>query len=144
MSIWVVVADASRARIFSAENRNGNLKEEAGYVHPASRQKGVDLESDSNGRAFDSGGQGRHAMGKESDFSEHEAKIFARELCSEIDRACQKDSFSKLYVIATPRFLGHVRAHMGAQAKKRLAGEVTKDVVNHASKDIRQQLPDFL
>lgn len=144
MSIWVVVADASRARIFSAENRNGNLNEEAGYVHPASRQKGMDLESDSQGRAFDSGGQGRHAMGKESDYSEHEAEVFARELCGEINKACHNASFDKLYVIATPRFLGHVRAHLGAQAKKLVAGEVTKDVVNHGSQDIRKQLPDFL
>lgn len=144
MSIWVLVADASRARIFSAKNRTGVLNEEAGYVHPASRQKGADLVSDSQGRAFDSGGQGRHAMGKETDFSEHEAEVFARELCAEIDSACQKNSFEKLYVIATPRFLGHLRSHMGAQAKKRLAGEVTKDVVNHTNQDIRQQLPDYL
>ena len=144
MSIWIVVADASRARIFSAKNRNGNLDEVAGFLHSASRQKGRDLESDAQGRAFDSGGQGRHAMGKESSYSEHEAEVFARELCAEIDQACHSDRFEKLYLIATPRFLGHLRTHLGGQAKKRVAGEVTKDVVNHASDDIRQQLPDFL
>ena len=144
MSIWVVVADASKARVFSAESRNGVLQETGDYLHAESRMKGRDLETDSQGRAFDSGGQGRHAMGKEQEIAEHEAEAFARELCEKIDKAAQASQFEKLYIIATPRFLGQLRAQMGSQAKGLIAGEVGKDLVNHDIPDIRKHLADFL
>ncbi|HID83218.1 MAG TPA: host attachment protein [Chromatiales bacterium] len=144
MTIWVVVADASKARIFSAESRNGVLVETADYLHAESRMKGRDLETDDQGRAFDSGGQGRHAMGKEQEVSEREAEIFARELCEEIDKAAKAGQFKKLYIIATPKFLGHLRAQMSTQAKSLIAGEVSKDLVNHEIQDIRKHLGDFL
>lgn len=144
MSIWVVVADASKARIFSAKSRNGVLLETGDYLHVESRMKGRDLKTDAPGRAFDSGGQGRHAMGKEQEVAEREAEIFARELCAEIDKAAQTSQFEKLYIIATPRFLGHLRAQMSAQAKNLIAGEVSKDLVSHDVPDIRKHLADFL
>lgn len=144
MSIWVVVADASKARIFSAKSRNGVLVETDDYLHAESRMKGRDLKTDTQGRAFDSGGQGRHAMGKEQEVDEREAEIFARELCEEIDKAAKASQFEKLYIIATPRFLGYLRAQMSTQAKSLIAGEVGKDLVNHDIPDIRKHLGDFL
>ena len=42
---WIVVADSSRARIFSKNGRTP-LREEAGFIHPESRLHEQDLTSD--------------------------------------------------------------------------------------------------
>jgi len=144
MSIWVVVADASRARIFTVESRNGVLKEQRDYMHAESRMKGQDLETDSQGRSFDSGGQGRHAMGKEVGVREREAETFAREICEEINKAGKTGRFEKIYLVASPQFLGNLRSHLDHSLKSMIAGEVDKNLVNHDSSDIRAHLPDFL
>ena len=49
MSIWVVTADASRARFFEAQAGGGPLQELQDLVHPGSRLHEHDLVSDSPG-----------------------------------------------------------------------------------------------
>ncbi len=144
MKIWVVVADASRARVFSAERRNGGLQEVGDYMHPASRVKGRDLETDGPGRAFDSHGQGRHAMGKEHDVHEHEAEVFAHELGETINAAATANEFEKLYLVAPPKFMGLLRDNLDKNAKSRVVEEITKDLVSHDRDAIRKSLPDYL
>lgn len=53
MSIWLLAAEWSNVR----------FDDIADPVHPASRLHGQALETDIAGPAFDSGGQGRHAVG---------------------------------------------------------------------------------
>jgi len=144
MTIWVVAADASKARLFSAEGRNSAMVEEDGFIHSQSRMKASELESDSPGRSFDSGGQGRHSMGKEQNVRDREAEVFAREICARVNQACHADKFEKVYLIAPPAFLGHIRTHLDQMSKSRVAGEVAKDVVSQNIQAIRGHLPDFL
>ncbi len=77
---WVLVADNSRARIFLAETRNGPLLEIEALAHPESRLHAQELTSDLPGRAFDSGGQGRHAMELEVEPKQHEVHAFAKQI----------------------------------------------------------------
>ncbi len=144
MTTWVMVADASRARFFRAENRNGPLQEMADRLHVESRLKGRDLETDGPGRSFDRAGQGRHAMGKEVDVKTHEAQRFARELCDYLDKSAAANEYDKLYIVAAPAFLGLVRDCLANPVRKRVAGEVSKDMVNQDVQAIRATLPDFL
>ncbi len=144
MTIWVMVADASRARFFKSDNRNGALEEMEDRLHVESRLKGRDLETDGPGRSFDRAGQGRHAMGKEVDVKTHEAQRFAHELCDYLDQAAARNEFDRLYVMAAPTFLGMLRECLANNARKRVAGEISKDMVNQDLKAIRAALPDFL
>jgi protein required for attachment to host cells len=144
MSIWVVVADASRARIFSAEGRGGELKEFSDHVHSASRLHGKDLETDAPGRSFDSAGQGRHAMGIDAGIRKQQAEAFSRELCGIVEEGHTTQQFEKLYLVAAPGFLGLLRSHLGDGPKNCLVGEINKDLVSHSVAEIRKHLPDFL
>ena len=45
-SIWVVVAESSRAKLYSAENRKAPLVEIGDFVHPESRLHDGDLVAD--------------------------------------------------------------------------------------------------
>ena len=60
---WVLVADKSKARIFTVEDPRGALLDETVLEHPEARYREQTLTSDRQGRSFDSKGQGRHAMG---------------------------------------------------------------------------------
>ena len=68
MSICVVVADSSKARILLAESGHGALTDDRDFVHPESRFREQDLVTDGTGSEIDSGGYGKHSMGHENAF----------------------------------------------------------------------------
>jgi hypothetical protein len=60
--IWVLVAESSRAKLFSAENRKAPLVEIGDFAHPEARLHEGDLVSDQSGSDGGSVGQGRHVL----------------------------------------------------------------------------------
>lgn len=144
MTTWVIVADASRARLFSAEKSFSPLVEEQDFTHLEARLTEQDIQSDRMGRVFDSVGDGRHALGKEDSPKKHEATRFAKILCEHLNLARAQGQFEKLYVIAAPAFLGALRNCMDAVTQKSIAGELNKNLTTHDPEDIRKQLPQFL
>ncbi len=144
MSICVVVADSSRARILLADSGHSPLTDDRDYVHPESRLKEQDLVTDGTGSGFDSGGHGKHSMGHERSAHKEQAKTFARELCDEIDKLRRNSDLRKIYLVASPKFLGLLRSSMSKQCAELLVGEVNKDLVNHSIEEIRTHLPKRL
>ena len=144
MTTWVVAADSSRARILSCQNRQGHLEEVEALVRPESRLHGQALQSDGPGRAFDSGGQGRHAMEPKVDVKQQEAIRFAKQVCDTLTAAHGQGRFSKLYIVAAPAFLGLLRDGLHAPVHQAIAGSVAKNMASHGLDEIRSHLPDFL
>ena len=79
---WVLVAESSRAKFYSANNRLAPLTEVEAMVHPESRMHEGDLVSDSSGSDGGSVGQGRHVMNTKVSAKEHESRGFAKTLAS--------------------------------------------------------------
>ena len=142
MSILVVVADASRARILSTREDPGELYEVEDLVHPESRQREQDLVAE--GMGSDSGGYGRQLMGHENAAHEREADIFAKELCDLIDKRRQHEKLRRVYLVAAPHFLGLLRARLSKQCTSLVSDEVAKNLVTHSLEDIRSHLPKRL
>ena len=142
--IWVVVADSSRARIMMAEKPGMGLSEIDSLEHPEGRLHEQELTSDLPGRAFDSGGQGRHMMGTSVEPKKQEAIKFAKLVADHLESGRTTGSFSKLYVIAAPAFLGQLRDHLSASLEKTVQGTIAKNLVAEDEKTIRAQLPDYL
>ena len=142
--IWVVAADKTRARIFSASSARGPLLEVETLAHPEARLHERDLTTDGPGRNSDSTGQGRHAMGHAVEPKRQEAINFARQVCDTLESGRISDRFHKLYVIAAPAFLGMLREAMADSTKQLVAGEVDKNIATHNPAEIRSHLPDYL
>ncbi len=142
--IWVVVANSSRARILMAENSGMGLSEIETLEHPEGRLHEQELTSDFPGKAFDSGGQGRHAMGTPVDPKKQEAIKFAKVVADHLEAGRTTGSFSKLYVIAAPAFLGQLRNQLSASLEQTVQGTIDKNLVAEDEKTIRAQLPDYL
>lgn len=141
---WILAADSSHAQILRADNRVGPLVPLEELDHPESRKKDSELYADAPGRAFDSAGQGRHAMENEVDAKKEESIRFARMLCDKLRQAANDKAFDKLYILAAPAFLGELRECLDDQVKSKVAGEVAKDVARMSAEEIRARLPDFL
>ena len=146
MSIAVVVADASRARILFTEDDAGHgvLVESEDLVHPESRLREQDLVADGTGSGNDSGGFGMHSMGHEKAAHNRQAEIFASQLCEHIDKIHRRRKLRRIYLVAPPQFLGMLRAGLGKQCASLVADEVNKNLVAHSLGDIRRHLPKRL
>ena len=138
-SSWVIVADGSRARIFEVGS-SSKLHEIETLAHPESRQHEQELTSDLPGRAYDSSGEGRHAMGSTVEPKQHEVETFAKQIADHLDKARTDNRLGKLVVIAAPGMLGELRKAFSAELSKLVLGEIDKDLTQHSVEDIQQHV----
>jgi protein required for attachment to host cells len=142
--LWLVVADGSRARILSRKARNEPLEEIETVESVAARLRGREIGTDAPGRAYDSSGQGRHAMEQPTDPQEHEKMTFLDDLAGRINAAVAKNSFDDLVLIAAPQALGRLRDKLDKQAAQRVVADAPKDLTGRPLKDLAKQLEDLL
>jgi protein required for attachment to host cells len=131
---WIVVADRSKARIFTVAEPHGALQEVETLDHPEGREHARDINADRQGRAFDSSGQGRHAMGSSVEPMEQDAIRFTKEVSEHLKAACQD---------AGPEFLGLLRKQLNTPPDIRIA-EIEKNLCHFDAREIRSHLPDRL
>ncbi len=107
---------------------------------------GRDLASDRPGQQPNvRGAAGQsHTVGHETDPKHEEADRFARSVAATLNAACQEGTCERLHVIAAPAFLGMLRKHLSAAARRALASEVSANIVAHDASEIRNHLPERL
>ena len=127
---WVVVADESRAIIYTQDTTRGPLREISTLENEAARKRIGDLISDRGGRSFDSKGQGRHTMTREkTDPKKQAAIIFAKLIADRIATAKHEGTCRDFALIAAPRFLGLLRDALETAGKIAPYLAIDKDVV---------------
>jgi protein required for attachment to host cells len=141
---WVVVSESTRARIYEAETPRAPLTELEDLAHPASRLHEQELTADLPGRAFDSGGQGRHAMGQKTSPSEREHIEFAREIGQRIEAGRVEGDFDNLILVAPPEFLGHLRKTLDAATRDKVVLEIGKNLVTKDCENVRAHIREQL
>ena len=138
----VVVADEALAIIYGRETRRAPLQERHRLENHVARRKGVELVSDRGGRAFDSFGAGRHAMGKELHGPKRQSsEAFARQVAECIELYRQSGNCIAYTVVAAPRFLGMLRQALARTSCPAPATTIDKDVTG-CDTDFIQQLVD--
>jgi Protein required for attachment to host cells len=142
--VWILVANSSRAIIYTAEKSRSKLEERAVLEQPAARMHERELTSDLPGRAFDRAAPGRHAMTQQVEPKQEEALRFAKRLGNVLDEACQRGEVRKLYVLASPAFLGLLRRHYSPAVSAVLAREIDKDLTQATADEVRKSLPEYL
>jgi protein required for attachment to host cells len=142
---WVLVADTTRARVFSTDRPLGALQEVETLVHTESRLHEQDLTSDQRpGRRQGSNGTGGHSMGHEDDPRRQEQVRFARQICEYLENAHSQHQFERLYVVAAPAFLGDLRHGLAKAVALTVTGEIPKNITRLAVGEIREHLPERL
>lgn len=141
---WVVAANSTTARIFLAETPMGPLHELKTLCHPEARLHERELGTDSPGRAFDSFGEGRHAMEADVRPKKQEAIRFAEELAAELEAGRTQGRYDVLCLMAEPGFLGLLRNKLDGRTSAMVRTEIDKNLAKHSAQEIRQALPERL
>jgi protein required for attachment to host cells len=143
-STWILVADSSRARIFTADTPSSPLEEIEDFSHSEGRLHDREMTSDLPGKIRSEGGVGGHAFEQPTDPKKHEADNFAHRVAQYLEEAHNANRFKQLLIVAAPSFLGLLRNHLPEQIKKLVRFELDKDITTHSAADIRQHLPQYL
>ena len=141
--LWLVVADGSRARIFSRPAANKPLEEIETLDSATARLPSREIVSDGPGRSFDSGGKGRHATAEPTDPQEREKMVFLDNLAGRINAAA-KNKVDELVLFAAPHALGRLRDKLDKQAAQRVIADAPKDLTGHPVAELEAQLKELV
>lgn len=109
---WVVAANSTQARVFECETIHKWTEIET-LVHTQSRLQNRDLASDRpGGMSQESVGKNRSSMGQPQSPKEIEIKNFAKQLARYLELARSQGKVERLFIAASPTFLGHLRSEM--------------------------------
>ena len=140
---WIIVADNTHARIFTAATPSSALVEIEGVGHSEGRLHDREITSDLPGRIKSADGSG-HALEQATDPKHHEFDKFAHSVAQVLEDALNDHQYVHLLIIAEPSFLGLLRHCLSDQVKKHVTFELAKNITLHSPDDIRQNLPDYL
>jgi len=143
-STWILVANNTHARIFTAKTPSSSLEEIESFAHTESRLHDREITTDLPGKIRGEGGTGGHAFEQPTDPKEHEASNFAHFIVHYLENAHNQNKFSQLLIIAEPSFLGMLRNQLPEKIKKLIAFELNKNITMHSAEDIRAHLPPYL
>lgn len=141
MSAWVLIANASEARLFQTERVGAALECMKEFSHPESREKGSELTSDRPGHA-QSKGIGHGAMVESSEPKDREADRFASELARELNKGRMAKAFRKLVLVAAPRFYGRLNNHLDGNTRAMVTNNIQKDFTAYDARDLPGRLKE--
>lgn len=127
---WILIADASRARVVEVVGSSGEPQTLANLVFRNDVKSLQDIMADRPGRSFDSAGKGRHAMVDSSDPVAEGERRFAEVVLTEIESHVGDDEFDRFLVVAPAKMLHHLRQAMPHTLADRLESEIDKDLTH--------------
>ncbi len=132
----VVVADAARAQFFTVNAVTRKLVERSTLINYAGRMRDQDLTSDGQGRSFDSGGAGRHAMQPSSSAKQNATVSFAEEVAQQVPERMTEWNARDLILVAAPKFLGQLRKVLPSGPQNALYFQINADYTTHSADQI--------
>jgi protein required for attachment to host cells len=138
---WIVVCDASRARVFEEHDQARRYELVQEIEHPESRTHVRELVSDATGRKpvgaplggsyggrSVSHGHGRIGAAPRSNPKEVEAAKFARELGMILEHGFYEHAYEVLVLVAPPTFLALLEAALPNVVARRVEARLAKDL----------------
>jgi protein required for attachment to host cells len=138
--LWILVGNASRMRLFSADEGGEDWKLLEEFRHDESRARNSDLQEQRDnpnagtlhGPPPETEPDGRREL-------EHER--FARELSARLDRGVDSHSFERFILAAPPDFLGKLRKALSKRALQRLMMDLDADYSNVPARELPGRVP---
>ena len=143
-TIWVLIADGVRARLFSCKGGKADLRPELKHEFIGTNLPSRSIASDRAGRALGSDRSASHAVQPRTDPHRHEEEAFAREIADILEKARKRDAFDQLVVVAPPKALGDLRAAFTRPLQARIKAELNKDLTTVPVHALPKYLGDVL
>lgn len=124
---WILIADGTRARILKNDGPGKGIQAaidgEFHHEAPMTREIGTDRP----GRTKESASATRSAM-EQPDWHRFEKEKFAKEMARILERADQSGAYDRLILVAPPKTLGDLRGALAAPVRRKVTGEIDKDL----------------
>lgn len=140
----IVVADSTRARIFTTDSASSPLVEINTMAHPEGRMHDRDITSDLPGKDKAGDGSGGHAYQAQTDPKKYELDKFAKRVAVYLDEARNANKLSNVLLVSAPEFLGGLRGHLSSETNEKIIFELNKNLTHHSVEEIREHLPKHL
>jgi protein required for attachment to host cells len=138
---WIMVANASQAKVFANHGPNKGLQFVKELVHPESRERTSDLVSDRSGSHA---GTGHGAFIQATDPKHHEAERFAQEVTRELDNGRLKQAYDRLILVASAPFMGLVNNRLPEPVRSLLSEIIDKDYTRLPTKELAGHLESYV
>lgn len=136
MSItWIMVANASHAKLFANKGPNKGLELIKELSHPESREKAAELVTDRIGNFAGSGSYAQPTSPKE-----HEAERFAQEIAHELEQGRVSNAYEKLVLVTSAHFMGLINGRISQQVKSLVSSSINKDYTQLPVKELSGHL----
>lgn len=146
-ALAIVIADAARARLFTWKRESDDdpaptLRERADLVSVERRMPRSELWTDARPRG--NPGAGGHGDPVDDHRDDHVAELdrrFAAEVLTKVATLADETACKRVALVAAPRFLGYLREHTGALARKGVTiEEVARDLTRETPPELRAHL----
>ena len=138
---WIMVANASQAKLFANHGPNKGLQFVKELLHPQSREKTSNLVSDRSGSHT---GTGHGAFVQATDPKHHEAERFAQEVTRELGEGCTNNAYDQLIFVASAPFMGLVNSRLPEPVRSKLSKIIDKDYTRLTIKDLTGHLQEYV
>ncbi len=143
---WVLVADSSKARLFSVHKTKLFNKSVSSqdltfvdeYHHENSRKKDRDLVTDKLG------GFGKGTFVEATDPKHHEAELFSHELTQVLSSGHNQHHFRDIILVAPPMFMGLLNKNLSHEVNKLISLRIEKDYTENEPKELVNHLINYL
>ena len=126
--VWILVADSSTARLFSAENSASDL---------------IEIETLNYADMYLTDQRVANDVPDVLD-KEHVETHFAKRVVKHLNKELNHNKFERLFIVAAPSFLGSLRGEFNNRIEKQVSFSLGKNIVNLPPSKIRSHLPHSL
>lgn len=136
---WIMVANASQAKLFANHGPRKGLELVKELLHPQSRLKTSSLVSDRSGS-----GPGHGTFQQATDPQHHEAEIFAQEIGQALEAGRVRNAYDRLILVASKPFMGLINQRLPGQVRQKLSQSIDKDYTRLPARDLVDHLEEVV
>lgn len=140
---WILVANASEAKLYSNEGPNTGLSVVKEFEHPQSRAKNADLVTDRAGH-MQSCGNGRGSRQPHTTPKEHEAEVFALQLARELVHGRSTNQCSRVILVAPPTMMGLINGSLDTSTANLVSERLEKDYTKSPPRQVAERLSNCI
>lgn len=137
---WILVANASHARLFSRESDTDPLVPIATMEHPESRMSGRELGGDRIGHDVTDRRPGGVMLTPRTDPRQKEHAQFAHELAKRLEQGLESGQCGSILLFASSPFLGVLKGELGAQVQKAVRATADVDLTSYGLTEVEQRI----
>jgi protein required for attachment to host cells len=140
---WILVANASGAKIYANRGINKGLEKQGEFSHPDSRKKSSELVTDRAGH-MQSVGNGHGARQPAANPKQSVHENFARKLAQYLEQSRAANMYERLILVAEPHFRGLINSALGAQVRSLISGAIDRDYTKVSDRELAGHLGRYI